>query len=652
MPVRTLISLALSLILASSALGQEVSGKLPADTSLVAGANSISGARDWDAQRDKGLLVLTAPEGDSRFVLVEVRADNPQAATAAAWTRYQPDFKRTVRQTTRRPDANGWKQHTVLEYETAPTEKRWVEAHALQNGASWTVLLVDGSEQTLSKREAAYQLAIQSLQPKDYVRESFASRTPQPLDAARQQQMHSFLQDSMKKLGIPGLSYALLDHGKVVFEGGLGVRELGKPAPVDANTLFMAASNTKGMSTLMLSTLVDEGKLKWDQPVTQVYPAFKLGSAETTAQVLVKHLVCACTGLPRQDLEWIFEYKDATPEDSLKLLATNSPTSGFGEVYQYNNLMASAAGYIGGHLAYPDKPLGAAYDEAMQRRIFTPLGMDSTTFDMAKALGSNHASPHGTSLDGKIEVMPMTMNYSVVPHRPAGGVWTSAHDMVRYVQLEANQGKLPDGTQMVSADALLARRIPQVSEGRDANYGMGLSVETAWGVQVVMHGGSLFGYKSNFFLLPDSGIGIMLLTNSDQGVGLLRPTMRRLLEIVYDGKPEAAESVRQTAARDVTERKTERDHNKPAAVASAALARRYRSAELGELAVLRKGRDVMFDFGEWQSPVAARKNADGTLSFVTTSTAFWGLEFIAGGAPGKRTLLVRDGQHEYAFSEI
>src|SRR6516162_712226 len=156
---------------------------------------------------------------------------------------------------------------------------------------------------------------------------------------------------------------ALLDHEKVVLAGGFGVRELGKPEKVDGNTLFMAASNTKGMTTLLLSELVDEGKIKWDEPVIAVYPGFKLGDPETTKKVLIKNLICACTGLPRQDLEWIFEFKNATPESTLALLGTMQPTSKFGEVFQYSNLMASAAGYVGAHQVYPNKELGAAYDE-------------------------------------------------------------------------------------------------------------------------------------------------------------------------------------------------------------------------------------------------------------------------------------------------
>src|SRR5262249_56292345 len=122
-----------------------------------------------------------------------------------------------------------------------------------------------------------------------------------------------------------------------------------------------------------------------------------------------------------------------------------------GEVFQYSNLMASAAGYIGAHLVYPGKELGAAYDEAMQHKIFDPLGMKSTTFDMKRALSGNHASPHGDTIDGKPSVANMAFNYSVMPHRPAGGVWTSAHDLIRYDQLHLPPANLPYANPLLPA---------------------------------------------------------------------------------------------------------------------------------------------------------------------------------------------------------
>jgi CubicO group peptidase (beta-lactamase class C family) len=505
----------------------------------------------------------------------------------------------------------------------------------------------------VEKRNSPIGLMFESLRPKSYQRESFAGRKPQPLDAAHIAQLKAFVETSMQELGIPGASIALIDGGKIVFEGGFGVRELGRPERVDENTVFMAASNTKGMTTLLLAELVDEKKLKWDEPVIDVYPSFKLGDAETTKKVLVKNLICACTGLPRQDMEWLFEFKNATPESTLALLGTMQPTSKFGEVFQYSNLMAAAAGYIGAHLVYPNKELGAAYDEAMQKKIFDPLGMNSTTFDYARALAGNHASPHGDDVDDKPHVASMAINYSIIPARPAGGVWTSSHDLIRYVQDELTLGKLPDGKQLVSPENLLMRRAPQVMLGEDSSYGMGLIVDHKYGIPVVSHGGSMPGFKSDLYFLPDSGIGAVLLTNSDDGGRLTGPFGRRLLEVVFDGKPEAAGDVAARAANYKAELAKERERLVvPAAPALvAALAKRYSSKELGQLDVLTEGGVTTFDLGEWKSTVASRKNDDGTISFVTIDPSRDGFEFVVGERGGKRVLVIRDGQHEYVFTE-
>ncbi len=115
----------------------------------------------------------------------------------------------------------------------------------------------------------------------------------------------------------------------------------------------MVASNTKGMATLLLSILADDGKLRWDQKVIDLYPQFRLGSDEVTKSVEVRHLVCACTGLPRKDFAFILAEPGAPASDTFVQLAQTMPTSKFGELFQYNNLMASAAGYLGGALSYP-----------------------------------------------------------------------------------------------------------------------------------------------------------------------------------------------------------------------------------------------------------------------------------------------------------
>jgi hypothetical protein len=83
----------------------------------------------------------------------------------------------------------------------------------------------------------------------------------------------------------------------------------------------------------------------------------------------------------------------------------------------------------------------------------------------------------------------------------------------------------------------------------------------------------------------------------------------------------------------------------------AGLAKHYTSKELGDLEVRSSNGATIFDLGEWKSSVASRKNDDGTTSFITIDPGTDGFEFVVGERSGKRVLVIRDGQHEYIFTE-
>jgi len=607
----------------------------------------------WSAADKGALTILTPPEGDSHVAIASVEAPDAQAAVDAAWKLYRPEMKRPLKLVTPRPGREGWDERQVFDYETSPNERAVAQAIAYRKGNAWTVVMLDGTEPTFEKRLAPTGLVIGSLRPAGYARESFAGRKAHPLDAARIETLKGFVQSAMEQLGVPGVGLAFIDGGKVVWEGGLGVRELGKPQKVDAHTLFIAASNTKGMTTLLLSRLVDRHRIRWDEPVVEVYPRFKLADPDITRQVLIKHLICACTGMPRQDLEWLFEGGPSKPSSTFDLLSTMKPTSRFGEVFQYSNLMASAAGYIGGHLYAPKLELGRAYDRAMRELVFGPLGMRDTTFDFHTALGKNHASPHGEDAEGKMRVSNQSVNLTMVPYRPAGGVWTSSHDFARYALLELSKGTLPDGKRLVSETNLVERRQPQVAIGEDHTYGMGLMVNTRWGTPIVHHGGDLLGYHSDFFVLPEHGVGAVILTNADNGELIRGPLMRRLLEVLFDGRPEAEGDVAAQAKRVRAEQEKLRSRLDipPSPTVLSGLASAYRSPELGKLAIVRKGDATIVDVGEWKAAVATRKNDDGSVSLITIDPGYVGFEFVVGEKDGKRVLITRDGQHEYVFTE-
>ena len=374
-----------------------------ADTqrTTIAGNTFIAPA-GWTLTVRDIATVLEAPEGGSFIALVDVTANDANAAVAAAWSAYKPGAQWPLKAITPVADRDSWTNRSAYIYQTSPNERRDVEVDVRRANDVWTVAISDMAQAVGGKRSAQVALIFGKLLPKGYQRESFAGKKANALDAARMAELSRFVETAMKLTGVPGVSLGIYQNGKVVFADGFGVRELGKSAKVDSRTRYMIASNTKALATLMLARLVDEGKITWDTPAVNLLPSFKLGDADTTSKVLVKHLICACTGMPRQDLEWLLEFQDLTPEGAMKVLATMQPTSSFGELYQYSNPMAAAAGYIGGHVVSPELELGVAYDRAMQTYVFDPLGMSDTTHDFAIAQRGNVAVAHAPDADGRM----------------------------------------------------------------------------------------------------------------------------------------------------------------------------------------------------------------------------------------------------------
>ncbi len=636
----------------ANAAASQPAVRLAADTpEKTVNGNTFIAPKDWQLSVKGAATILEAPEGRSWIALVDVDAKSADEALAEAWKAYKPEAKWPVKVSNDLPDRDGWSKRRAYDYLTSPNEKRAVGAQVMYSGASWTVVIFDMDDAVAEKRAGQVGIALSRLLPKGYSRESFAGKQANVLTPERIAELSHFIEQGQQETQVPGVSLGLVQNGKVIFADGFGVRDMGAGAEKpNGETLFMIASNTKALTTLMLAKLVAAHKMNWDTKVTTLYPNFKLGDAATTNSVEVKHLICACTGMPRQDMEWLFEFGKLTPESAMQMLGTMQPTSKFGELFQYSNLMAAAAGYTGAHVLYPNMEVGAAYDKAMQTLVLTPLGMSDTTFDFAKAQKENHTEPNAPDIDGKMAVALMAANYSVIPVRPAGGAWSSVSDMLKYVSMELADGKLPDGATYIEPDPLLERRKPQVYMSKDTSYGMGLMVDRTYGVTVVHHGGDMIGFHSDMIWLPDQNVGAVILTNGDPGWLIRSRFSRKLLEVLFDGHPEAANLLAADAKSYYSELAAERKLlDVPAdASQSAKLARHYSNASLGNIDVSTSGANTYFDFGEWKSEMATKKNPDGTTSFVTIVPGMEGFEFVVGSG-AKKTLVLRDAQHEYTF---
>ena len=652
-PARSIFA---ALLIAAAPIALSAQDAAPPEKMAVGSGAEMDPIPGWTSAQQGNATVFTAPEGDATIALLPVEtAADASDAVRLAWQQFDPAFNREVRLAQDGSPRDGWDQITNISYEISPAEKLALVGVALRKGDDWTVVLVRGAQATMAKRGAQVSQAAGSLRPSGFEKETFAGKQANLMTPERMAELMGFIETTMEDVGVPGVGLALIEDGKVIYEGGLGVRDLQSGEEVDKDTRFMIASNTKGMATLLLSTLVAEGRLDWNKPVTDYYADFRLGSDATTSRTLVKHLVCACTGLPRKDMEWIFNTPPGTPaRNTFVQLAATEPTTEFGETFQYNNLMASAAGFLGGHIIYPDMELGEAFDRAMDERVFEPLAMTRTTFDNALAMQGNWALPYDYDITDELVQAPMDLNYTIAPYRPAGAAWSTPHDMAKYVMNELSGGLLPNGERYIDEDALLERRKHNVKTSENAWYGMGLSDDQSNGISIIGHGGSLVGYKSNWFAIPGAGAGIVILTNSDTGGRLVGAVQRKWLEILYDGEDRAADELANGLARReegrskfISELITAPDEDM-----MAELAGRYINDDLGPLTLARKGDKWHLQSTSIGSELATRENEDGSQSLVMIAPGIFGSSVLVSQRDGGTVLVLDDGQHEYVFTRL
>jgi len=615
------------------------------------GAHLVAPGR-WSVQAVAEAIILEAPERGSRITIADGGHSSADTAVAAAWDIHRPGGA-PIATGKQRPPGEGWDETVLYRYPSSAEEPRTVFALALRKGTRWTVLVQDLTIAVAERRDAQLEVIFNSLLPEGYERETFAGRSVNQLDDARLAALAELIETARREYDIPGVGLGLIQDGRIVFQSGFGVRALGSPEPVDADTLFNIASNGKALTTLMLAKLVEAGRFGWTTPVVNLWPQFSLGEPEITRRVQVGQLICACTGMPRQDLEYLFDTGKSTAASIMQLLSTATPTSDFGETYQYSNLMAAAAGFLGGHVSYPQDELASAYDRAMQELVFDPLKMGATTPVLSAAPNANHAAGHAPDVQGKMQVADQALNLRSISTRPSGNHWSNVRDMLRYVQMELAGGLLPDGTRYIDQRLLDDRRTPQVTEGLNEFYAMGLKVDRQWGVPVVRHGGTTAGYITDMIWLPEHGVGAVILINADTGTPLRSAFRRRLLELLFDGQPIAADELASMAPlyRDAAAEDRKALTIPASAEVVAQLAQRYVSKELGALTVRRQGDATFFAFGGWSSEVASSQDDSGQATLVTVAPGTSGFPFTVVAGPNGRSLSIRDADREYAFVE-
>ncbi len=325
----------------------------------------------------------------------------------------------------------------------------------------------------------------------------------------------AYVTAAMKQWKVPGLAIAAVRNDSVIMLKGYGVRTIGDPSPVDAQTMFAIGSASKAFTGATLEMLSDEGKLNFDNRVTDYLPWFEMYDPWVTREIRVRDLLLHRSGMSRGDNIWYATTNSR--EDVIRSIRRLKPTTSFRTRFQYQNLMFITAGEVA-HAAS-----GQTWDDLVKTRIFAPLGMTASNTSVRDLAGRpNVATPHA-ALDGEVKAIAYR---NIDNAGPAGSINSNATDMAKWLRLWINHGTV-DGKRLLSEamvkDATTGQftidepeMIARLMSPRFLGYGYGWFVEDFRGQRWVNHGGNIDGMAAMVGFLPESRIGVVILTNMNQ----------------------------------------------------------------------------------------------------------------------------------------
>lgn len=334
-------------------------------------------------------------------------------------------------------------------------------------------------------------------------------------DPARE--LDAYVTRAVKDWNVAGFAIAVVHNGRLVFAKGYGLREVGKPEPVDTQTIFAVASTTKAMTAAALGMLVDEGKVRWDDPVIKHLPGFQMVDPYATREVTVRDLLTHRAGLPNADYLWTAG--DNSRDEVVRRVRFLPPSYSLRGGYAYHNVMYTVAGEV------VEAASGMSWDDFVRTRIFEPLGMARSVTTLAAAeTRDNRAAPHWPAGD-TLRVISNSLADGI---GPAGSVWSSVADMSRWVKFLLDTGRV-NGRALMRPQTWAELFRPQhilpgggqgspivrLTRPHFRTYGLGWFQQDYQGRQVDFHTGSLNGMIAMNGLIREAGLGVYMLGNTD-----------------------------------------------------------------------------------------------------------------------------------------
>ncbi|SHE73914.1 serine hydrolase [Thermomonas hydrothermalis] len=468
-------------------------------------------------------------------------------------------------------------------------------------------------------------------------------------DAARLARFDAFVAEVQKQFEVPGVAVAIVKDGQVVLARGYGVRELSKPERVDEHTLFAIASNTKAFTAAALNILQDDGKLKTTDRVIDHLPWFRMSDPYVTREMRIRDLLAHRSGLSLGAGDLLYwpttTYSAREVAERLKDVPL---TGGFREQYAYDNILFGVAGLVVEQVA------GMSFKQFLQTRIWQPLGMTETRFNADDLKPGDNVAIGHARFDFK-DLRPIRTPTTWHNVSGAGGVYASVHDLSKWMNALLAGGVIPgSGGKRLFSEARLREMwsvltpipvrpasIPELAPATPnfSGYGQGWFLSDYAGHKLVWHTGGWPGQVSRLTLLPDQGIGVVVLTNAEVGQAFNAITYEALDMMLgltghdwLKGQAAAFAKAQSNADEDWQKHVAARDRNSTPSLPLAKYAGTYRDPWYGDV-IIRQGRNglemqfsrtaqLLGDLQHWQHDSFIVRwrdrslNADAFVSFA------------------------------------
>lgn len=336
-----------------------------------------------------------------------------------------------------------------------------------------------------------------------------------------EKKMDELIQNTLKTFDVPGISVGVIKEGKTIYAKGFGKRSLKTNQAMNDETLVGIASNSKGFTCVALAMLADEGKIHWNDPVSKHIPEFQMYDPYVSSKVTIKDLVThrAGLGLGQGDLMFFPEGGKFSVNDIVHHVRYLKPENGFREKLDYNNIMYIVAGEVIHRVS------GLSWAEFIEQRILKPVGMKASfgSYNRAVAAKASNIIDAHAPVDGKAVAVPHDWNETA---NAAGGIMSNVDDMMLWANCLMNGFTTKDGKKLVSDSQI--QQLWQIQQPApialknpyDSNfygYGLGWFISDVKGERQIQHTGGLIGTVTQFTLIPDLKLGIVVLTNQQSG---------------------------------------------------------------------------------------------------------------------------------------